>query len=187
MNKTKALLFLGMLTGLSLTLNAGGRSSSSSDDQDREIPYTTLSPDAGLFRGVIIENGHEVAVSKISFSGDTVVSGIRKEHESSSNRISLADFSELEVIDPVYQSDRYPHREFALVRGTLARQGTHEDFLFPRELIVCAESTSLIEKSWYLRSLDRIIIKQGLLDDDLLPDAHYEMPEEIDPTYNMDL
>lgn len=173
MNHTKTLLLIGAVLSMPFALVAGGKTSHSEEEEGREIPYTRLSPDAGLFHGVIIEDGSETHTRKLSFSGDTMIGGILKEHESSSNRISLAEFSELTVIDPFYKSERYPHKELALVRGTLAREGTTEEFLFPQNLIICGE-TKAAEKSWYLRSVQRILIKQGLDEKTLSTPARQE-------------
>ena len=79
------------------------------------------------------------AVTKISFAGETTIDGIKKEHDSSSNRISLADIKSMHVLDPLHKSERYPKEELARV-GVRTTTNAFEELLFPRNLLICAQA-----------------------------------------------
>lgn len=137
---------------------------SKDDNNDATPRHIELGPDQGIYDALITDGDEHVAVTKISFAGDTVLDGVKKEHDNSANRISIADITSLRVLDAVHESIRYPQQEFARVLVTTTT-GATEEMLFPRNLMVCGQAKeSNIKKSWFIRSLNNINIKHGLHD-----------------------
>jgi hypothetical protein len=140
-------------------ITAGGKPKHDGED----IQYIELGSDQGVYEAVVIDGGTQVTVTKLSFGGDTTLDGIKKEHDSSSNRINLADIDSLTMLDPLYDSKRYPQQEFCKVRITTLN-GAQEEVLMPRHLLICGEAhTSGFKKSWVLRTLSAITIQHNIL------------------------
>ena len=156
----KIIATIAIATLLTTTAHTGGKEKKDGDNASPH--YIELGPDLGIYHGVVTDGTQHTAVTKISFAGETTIDGIKKEHDSSSNRISLADITSLHVIDPMHQSVRYPKQEFARV-AIRTTNNAIEELLFPRNLLICAQSKeSNIKKSWFLRSLTGIIVQHGL-------------------------
>jgi hypothetical protein len=135
----------------SLELNAGGKAK-----DDETITYTELGRDQGIYEGTVIEENSETEVTKLSFAGETSLDGIKKESDSSSNQITMADINSIEVIDPLFESKRHPEREYCLVR-ICTKNECIENLLMPRHLIICGQAvSSRIKKSWALRTIKKI-------------------------------
>lgn len=138
-------------------LTAGGKPKNDGED----IQYIELGSDQGIYDAIIVDGNTTLTVTKLSFGGDTTLDGIKKEHDSSSNRIDLADINTIEMIDSLYDSKRYPQQEFCKVLITTLN-GAKEEMLMPRHLLICGEAhTSKFKKSWVLRTLSRLTIKHS--------------------------
>lgn len=154
-------------------------SKSKNDDGDATPHHIELGPDQGIYDALITDGAEHISVTKISFAGDTVLDGVKKEHDNSANRLSLADITSMRVLDPVHESNRYPKQEFARVMVTTTT-GAVEEMLFPRNLMICAQAKqSNIKKSWFVRSLNNIQIKHGL-NDPVKPVTAHQTPAPLD-------
>lgn len=152
-----ALLLIALLSFCApLTLlHAGGKT-----ENDDKIRFIELGSDQGIYDAEIKDGDLVTLVTKFSFGGDTTLDGIKKEHDSSINKINLAEVDSITIIDPLHDSIRYPNQEFCLVRITTINRNS-ETMLMPRNLLICAESAeSKIKKSWALRTLKNIKILQ---------------------------
>ena len=156
------LLTLVALTSFCCMLNplyAGGKPKTDED----AIKYIELGSDQGIYTADIEDGDVKIHVTKLSFGGDTTLDGIKKEQDSSINKINLGEITTIQMLDPLHDSIRYPQQEFCLVRiSTL--NGNNETMLMPRNLLICAESAqSRIKKSWSLRTLKSITIHHEAL------------------------
>lgn len=169
--KHYALLLAAALGTTSLI--AGGKEKK---ETDLSAPHhVELSPDLGIYKGVVTDGMNHTAVTKISFAGETEIDGIRKESDNSSNRVSLADIVSLEVLNPLHESARYPKQEFARVAVRTTANDVVEELLFPRHLLICAQSRdSQIKKSWFLHSITNISVHHGLADPVMPVPAHQQ-------------
>lgn len=159
--KDSLMVLLLMLLASSLccfqTLTAGGKPKNDGED----IQYIELGSDQGIYDAIVIDGDITVPVTKLSFGGDTTLDGIKKEQDSSSNRIDLADIDTIEMLDPLYDSKRYPQQEFCKVLITTLN-GAEEEMLMPRHLLICGEAQkSGFKKSWVLRTLSIIEIQHN--------------------------
>ncbi|MGD1997885.1 MAG: hypothetical protein PVJ92_03150 [Candidatus Dependentiae bacterium] len=163
----------------SLPLNAGG-TKNEGDDVDAPS-YMQLDPDQGIYNGTVYDGQTRVNVTKLSFGGRTEVDNIRKESDNSSNRVKMADITALEMIDPLHESRRYPHKEYSLMRVTM-NNGSTEELLFPRHLVLCADSAnSQIEKVWFLRAIDGVRFHHRSAKQEGKQVAHHIPVNEVDP------
>lgn len=178
---TSALLLTLLIT---FPLNSAGKKE---EGEANENPaYMQLDPDQGIYNGTVYDSSTRVNVTKLSFGGKTEVDGIRKESDNSSNRVKIADLTALEMLDPLHESNRYPNKEYALMRVTM-NNGSTEELLFPRHLVVCAESAnSQIEKVWFLRSLDGIRLHHRSAKQEEKQVAHHIPVNEAEPTEQLD-
>jgi len=171
MNK-KVYALICMVTLLNGLTAAGKKDNDSSNSN---ATHVELAPDEGIYKGVVVDNGTSTMVTKISFAGDTVIDGIKKERDNSSNRVSLADIVSMQILDANHKSRRYKKQEFTRIMVTTTT-GAQEELLFPRSLLICAQSQhSGIKKSWFLKDLDGLSIRHGLQDPVTSVPAH-QMP-----------
>ncbi len=125
-----------------------------------DIQYIELGPDQGIYDAILIDGNTTLAITKLSFGGDTTLDGIKKEQDSSSNRIDLADIASIEMLDPLHESKRYPQQEFCKVLITTLNNA-EEEMLMPRHLLICGEAkNSGFKKSWSLRTLSTIELQR---------------------------
>jgi len=136
-------------------------------DTEKNGPvYIELQAEQGVYHGVIVNkkdpqtyNQAIVPGTELSFNGYTVIDGVRKETDDSTTRIKLSEVVKIYITDALFNSDRYPDKEYALV-DVITRSNQHvKQLLFPRLLVVCLkELPSKMEKSWFIRDLESIEI-----------------------------
>jgi hypothetical protein len=149
------LILIGCLLATT-DLAAGGKAK-----EDETVAYTELGRNQGLHDGIIIEANAQTAVTQLSFAGETTIDGIKKESDNSHNQINLSDIRSITVIDPLFESKRYPQQEFCLVKIHTTHDYT-EEVLMPRHLVICGQAVeSHIKKSWALRTLKKIKISDN--------------------------
>jgi hypothetical protein len=135
-------------------LTAGGKPKNDGED----VQYIELGSDQGIYDAMVIDGETTLIVTKLSFGGETTLDNVRKERDSSSTKIDLADIKTIQMLDPLHESKRYPQQEFCRVLIT-TRTNAEEEVLMPRHLLICAQDThSGFKKSWVLRTLSVITL-----------------------------
>lgn len=148
--------------------------------------YVKLDIDEGIYRGSIHDSDAIIPVTKLSFGGKTTLSGVRKETDNSQNVLKLANITDFEILDPVYESERYPNQEYALVRVRLINK-EEEDLLIPRHITICGESTEThIEKAWFLRMLNGFHIQHNTQEPTSKQAVHAVSLQEPDTSTSLD-
>jgi len=127
---------------------------SKSDDP----PYANQEPGIENFDAEIRDEGTSTNVEWITFFGHQTVGGIRKEDNDSRTKLNLAQIRSIKVIDPLYQSKRYPTEQFAKIK-LIPKAGPSEELLIPQGLVICGRTKEgNIKKSWYLNKIDELIV-----------------------------
>jgi len=132
-------------------LSAGGKA------KENEVEhYIELGADQGIYNATINDSEQAITVSKLSFAGETTLDGIKKETDNSISRISLGEIETIKMLDPIYESKRYPQIELCAVALTTTN-GALEEMLMPRNLLICGQDRdSGIKKTWSLRKINAI-------------------------------
>ncbi len=165
MNKLKHLILmsLAMLFAGASTLFAAGEGGE--DGKRIQIPrFTELRRGQTSYVGTIVEDGREIRVQGISFTGNTRLEGLRNELSDARIRLSLGDVLTLEIIDPTYRSERFDNQEFIkarLIPKPKTPSGEHMpvELLIPRNVQFSATNMQTgLELSWWLRDVNKITI-----------------------------
>lgn len=127
-----------------------------------EPRYTPLVDGQAILCGKIYDEKVIVELRDLSFSGHTLLEGLRREDDDSSTSINLADYKEIIIDQQIYQSKRYPDKELTLI-SIVANNGIiSKGYLAPCHLVVCGiENNSHAEKAWFLKKIDRIVIDKS--------------------------
>lgn len=125
--------------------------------EEKELPYyVDLRSDQGIYNGFILDSDKYIPVTRISFSGQTTLDDVRKETDSSLNRINLGEIRSIRMINPLFESQRYPGKEWCLV-GITTLNGSMEQILVRPNLVICAQAqTSGLKKSWVIRTITEL-------------------------------
>ncbi|MFA6526946.1 MAG: hypothetical protein WCT20_00805 [Candidatus Babeliales bacterium] len=126
-----------------------------------EPRYVPLVEGQELFRGKVYDEKVIVELRELSFSGHTLIDGLRRESDDSSTSIRLADYKEIIIEQQTYQSKRYPDKEL-IVMSLVNKQGVvTTGYLAPCNLVICGiEKDTNAEKAWFLKKVDRITIER---------------------------
>ncbi|MDQ5940379.1 MAG: hypothetical protein QG632_105 [Candidatus Dependentiae bacterium] len=144
-------------TAINLDVNAGGKAK-----EDTEQHWIELGADQGVYNATISDSEQQIPVTKLSFAGDTTLDGVKKESDNSTSRLNLGEVESIQMIDPIYESKRYPQVELCCVAITTTA-GVSENMLMPRNLLICGQDrNSKIKKTWALRKIDAIQLEHGL-------------------------
>jgi hypothetical protein len=146
------LLTLLTLCSIQAPLFAGGKTA-----EDSDTPYyVNLRSDQGIYDGFVLDGNKYIPLTHISFSGQTALNDVVKETDSSRNRIDLSEVRSIRVLDTMYESQRYPEREWCLVAVTTFN-GSVETMLMRPTTVICGISQgSEIKKSWTLRTINEL-------------------------------
>lgn len=137
-------------------ISAGGKTKENETEH-----YIELGIDQGIYNAIINDSEQAIPVTKLSFAGDTVLDGVKKETDNSVSRVSLGEISFIEMLDPIYESRRYPQVELSHVKITTTN-GISENMLMPRNLLICGQDRdSKIKKTWCLRKIGSIELEHA--------------------------
>lgn len=159
MKKLLVILFVGLFSSV---IHSMGDGVVKGHDGVLEPRYMRLAEGQELFRGKVYDEKVVVDMRELSFSGHTVIDGLRREDDDSSTTINLTDYKEIIIDEQVYQSKRYPEKELTLV-SLVTKDGTVlKGYLAPCNLIVSGiEKEGNAEKAWFLKKVDRITIERN--------------------------
>ena len=123
----------------------------------KEPAFAALNEGDDDIEAVIIDDGKKTELREVSFFGNTAVGGVRRDDDDSMTKLDLTKIKSLKVITPLYQSKRYPEKDFALVRKVAVDGIVTENLLVPRNIIVCGiEKKTGDEESWFLYKIDEL-------------------------------
>ena len=149
-------------------INMGDRDTNTSLDPT----FTKLEDDVGSFSAVIYDEDSKIKVHDISFYGKTSVGGVRKESDDSINTLDFSKIKELTIEQSSYISKRYQDKEFVLATAIALSGSKIKKLLIPKNIIICGvELKTGMEKAWFLRDIDRIVIGKERTAADIIDEA----------------
>lgn len=158
----KLFAFLAVFALASSTMHAMGEGGEGSE---KKIPqFQKLLRGKGSYVGTVVENGHEISVKDISFTGDLVLGGLRSETSDAISQINLPKMLSMEILNPNYRSEKL-NDDFVKVQvitKNITPTGEHEtsELLVPRDVQFSAINDAGIEMAWWLRDVQAIHIQQ---------------------------
>ena len=105
MKKSLVILFIALFSSVAHSMGDGVVKG---HDGVLEPRYMRLAEGQELFRGKVYDEKVVVDMRELSFSGHTIIDGLRREDDDSSTTINLTDYKEIIIDQQVYQSKRYP-------------------------------------------------------------------------------
>lgn len=155
MNYFKSILMM-LVVVFCINMGEGGSQFSTSD----EPTFIQLEERQGSFLAEVQDELSRTVVRDISFFGHTSIGGVRKESDDSFNRLDLRNIREVEILKSSFESKRYSDKEFVLVKVVMANGAILKDLLAPKNAVICGiERSSGAEKAWWLRKVNKIVMK----------------------------
>lgn len=159
-------LFMGLV--LFFTVNMDTQSGKRS--VDLEPSFAPLQAGQGSFIGEIHDGSMAVEVEDLSFFGTTSLGHIKSEDNDSVCEFDLAEITQLEVIQPHFDSCRFSDQVFTKVSITTllskaqnpqdsGQTRTVNNLLVPRNIIVCGrERATGIKRAWFINKINKILV-----------------------------
>jgi hypothetical protein len=150
-------IFLTLIAFFCINMGGGKTRYSTS----KEPLFAPLEEKEGSYSGVIIDGRKKTQVRNLSFFGHTTITGIRKENDDSFNKLDFAKIKNITVLKQNYESKRYPNKEFSRIslETTSPKKTIVKNLLAPKGIVICGiEKTTGIEKAWWLRKVNKIIV-----------------------------
>jgi len=156
--KISKIFFVLIISAICISMSPGPKES-----QSIEPTFVPLESGKMRFEGKIYDGKSEISVKDVSFTGHISICGIRKETDSSINKLELTKIKELHILKPTYISKKYADKEFILAKAITNDDIVVEGLLIPRHVVICAvEPETQMEKAWFLYQISKLVLTKDI-------------------------